>query len=131
VISFPKLTDETGFICHNERMEKFILHQKTYDFVLWLYPIINRLPKNHRQILGKKLEEEGLSLLVSLINANNARGIERDFFQKLSSNELDLLRILLRLTKDLRLMSVKQYLLGSEKLNEIGRMLNCWMRKGK
>ncbi|MBT3249998.1 MAG: diversity-generating retroelement protein Avd [Candidatus Jacksonbacteria bacterium] len=112
-------------------MEKFILHQKTYDFVLWLYPIINRLPKNHRQILGKKLEEEGLSLLVSLINANNARGIERDSFQKLSSNELDLLRILLRLTKDLRLMSVKQYLLGSEKLNEIGRMLNCWMRKGK
>ncbi|NCN45853.1 MAG: four helix bundle protein [Candidatus Pacebacteria bacterium CG10_big_fil_rev_8_21_14_0_10_36_11] len=112
-------------------MEKFILHQKTYDFVLWLYPIINRLPKNHRQILGTKLEEEGLSLLVSLINANNARGAERDSFQKLSSNELDLLRILLRLTKDLHLMSVKQYLLGSEKLNEIGRMLNCWMRKGK
>lgn len=110
-------------------MEKFILHQKTYDFVLWLYPIVNRLPKNHRQILGKKLEDEGLSLLVNLINANNNRGAERGSFQNLSSNELDLLRILLRLTKDLRLMSVKQYIFGSEKLNEIGRMLSCWMGK--
>lgn len=125
----PKLTDETNLICHNERMEKFILHQKTYDFVLWLYPIVNRLPKNHRHILGKKLEEEGLSLLVNLINANNNRGVERRSFQNLSSNELDLLRILLRLTKDLRLMSVKQYIFGSEKLNEIGRMLSCWMGK--
>lgn len=112
-------------------MEKFILHQKTYDFVLWLYPIVNRLPKNHRLILGKKLEEEGLSLLTNLINANNLRGEQRRSFQEASSNGLDLLRILLRLTKDLHLMSVKQYMFGTEKLNEIGRMLNCWMGRAK
>lgn len=112
-------------------MEKFILHQKTYDFVLWLYPIINRLPKNHRQILGKELEKESLQLLINLIKANNTRGHERTVFQKISSDKLDLLRILLRLSKDLRLMSVKQYVLSTEKLNEIGRMLNCWMSKSK
>ena len=37
--------------------DKFILHQKTYDYILYLYPLINRLPKNHRLILGRKLEE--------------------------------------------------------------------------
>lgn len=105
------------------------MHQKTYDFVLWMYPIVNRLPKNHRQILGKKIEEEGLELLTNLIKANNTRGTERNSYQKLSSDALDLIRILLRLTKDLHLMSVKQYLLGTEKINEIGRMLSCWMGK--
>jgi len=47
---------------YNKGMEKFVLHQKTYDFTLWLYPLINRLPKNHRLILGRKLEELTLSL---------------------------------------------------------------------
>lgn len=109
-------------------MEKFVLHQKTYDFVLWLYPIINRLPKNHRLILGSRIEQTALSLLVTLIRANKSRGAERKCLQNLSSDDLDCLRILLRLTKDTRMMSVKQYLRGAEKLNEIGRMLDCWMR---
>ena len=108
-------------------MEKFVLHQKTYDFVLWLYPLINRLPKNHRLILGRKLEEFALSLLMALMKANKARGSERKTMQIEASDTLDYLRIMLRLSKDTRLISVKQYLVSAEKLNEIGRMLASWM----
>lgn len=108
-------------------MEKFVLHQKTYDFILWLYPIINRLPKNHRHVLGKTLEELALALLLSLMKANKARGEERKRLQCEASDNLDYLRIMIRLAKDIRLMSVKQYTLCAEKLNEIGRMLSSWM----
>jgi hypothetical protein len=107
--------------------DKLIIFQKTYDFLLWLYPIINRLPKNHRLILGKKIEEMGLTLLLSIIKANKKRGEERKFYQDEASDTLDYLRIILRLTKDTHLMSVKQYLVGAEKLNEIGRMLSGWI----
>jgi hypothetical protein len=108
-------------------MEKFILHQKTYDFVLCIYPIINRLPKNHRLTLGRNLEELSLSLLMTLMKANKARGIERKNLQMDASDTLDYLRIMLRLSKDLRLISVKQYLACVEMLNEIGRMLTSWI----
>ena len=112
-------------------MEKFVLHQKTYDFVLWLYPIINRLPKNHRLVLGKTLEELSLSLLVSLMKANKSRGVDRKKFQQEASDTLDYLFVMLRLTKDLRLMSIKQYTTSAEKLNEIGRMLTGWIGTAK
>ena len=108
-------------------MEKFVLHQKTYDFILWLYPIINRLPKNHRLVLGRTLEELALSLLLSLMKANKSREIERKRFQEEASNTLDYLYIMIRLTKDMRLMSIKQYATSAEKLNEIGRMLTGWI----
>ncbi|MBI2325850.1 diversity-generating retroelement protein Avd [Candidatus Collierbacteria bacterium] len=108
-------------------MEKFILHQKTYDFILYLYPIINRLPKNHRLILGRKLEELALDLLMSLMKANKAREEKRKRLQLETSDTLDYLRIVLRLAKDTRLISVKQYAHSAEKLNEIGRMLSSWM----
>lgn len=112
-------------------MEKFVLHQKIYDFTLWIYPLINRLPKNHRLILGRKLEELTLSLLLSLMKANKARGSERKQLQNESSDTLDYLRIMLRLSKDTRMVSVKQYLVSVELLNEIGRMLTSWIEVTK
>lgn len=108
-------------------MEKFVLIQKTYDFVVWLYPLINRLPKNHRTIIGKTLEELALLLLMSIIKGNKARDNVRKNFQNEASDTLDYLRIMLRLSKDIRLISVKQYLMSAEKLNEIGKMLTSWM----
>ena len=62
-----------------------------------------------------------------LMKANKARGIERNALQTEASDTLDYLRIIVRLTKDTRLMSVKQYVTTAEKLNEVGRMLSSWM----
>lgn len=108
--------------------EKLHIYQKTYDLVLRLYPYINRIPQSHRQVLGKHLEEHSISLLILVIRANKVRGKERTPLQLQISDELDTLRILIRLTKDLKFISVKQYAFVTEKLNEIGRMLNGWMK---
>ena len=108
--------------------EKLLIFQKTYDFVLWLYPIINRIPKSHRLVLGKHLEELAISLLLFVIKANKTKDQSRLSLQLQISDELDCLRILFRLAKDLRFISVKQYTIGAEKINEIGRMLSAWMK---
>jgi len=44
---------------------------------------------------------------------------------------LDYLRIMLRLSKDTRQISIKQYLVSVELLNEIGRMLTAWIEVTK
>ena len=108
--------------------EKLLIFQKTYDFLLWLYPIINRIPKSHGLVLGRHLEELAISLLIFVVKANKVRGQSRLSLQLQVSDELDCLRILVRLTKDLRFMSVRQYTIGAEKINEICRMLSAWMK---
>lgn len=112
-------------------MIKLILFQKSYDFLLWLYPLVNRLPKHHRAVLGKQIEELGISILLDTISANSARGARRTELQMVISTEIDKLRILLRLTKDLRCMSVKQYTFAAEHVNELGSILSGWMRSSK
>ena len=109
-------------------VEKLILFQKSYDFLLWLYPLVSRLPKHHRAVLGRQIEELGLSILLHILSANIARGIKRKAIQLLISEELDKLRILIRLTKDLRFISIKQYIYAAEKVNEIGKILSGWMQ---
>lgn len=108
--------------------EKLLIFQKTYDLLLWLYPVVNRIPKSHRMVLGRELEETAISLLVLIIKANKSRGQLRTELQLRISDDLDSLRILIRLTKDLKFMSIKQYTVGAEKINEIGRMLQSWMK---
>ena len=111
--------------------DKLILFQKIYDFVLWLYPLINRIPKSHRLVLGKHVEEMGLNLLLLATKANKIKDGGRRAIQLQISDELDTLRILVRLTKDLRFMSIAQYEHAAEKMNEIGKILYGWMKSNK
>lgn len=108
-------------------IEKLIIFQKIYDFLLWLYPLINRIPKSHRLILGRSIEEEGIKILLLSIEANKLRDNSRKIVQQQISDELDKLRILIRLTKDLHFMSIAQYEHAAEKINEIGKILYGWI----
>lgn len=109
-------------------IEKLVIFQKIYDFLLWLYPLINRIPKSHRLILGRSIEEEGIKILLLSIEANKLRDHSRMIVQQKMSDELDKLRILVRLTKDLHFMSISQYQHAAEKINEIGKILYGWMK---
>lgn len=108
--------------------DQLLIFQKVYDFLLWLYPIINRIPKSHRLVLGRELEQLAITLLISVVKANKSYSTERSTLQQQISDDLDSIRILIRLTKDLKFMSVKQYTIGVEKINEIARMLTSWRK---
>ena len=47
------------------------------------------------------------------------------------SVELDKLRILIRLSKDLKFINVKQYGFAAGKINEIGKMLGGWLKSSR
>jgi len=111
--------------------EKLLIFQKSYDLALWLYPTINRIPKSHRLVLGRHLEELLLRFLTSIIKANKTRDKERLEIQKHLSDTLDCLRILIRLSKDLRFISISQYTQTIIRLNEIGKMLYGWIASTK
>lgn len=108
--------------------EQLILFQKLYDLVIALYPIINHIPKCHRMVLGRHIEESCIILLLLVTKANKSRDTTRKELQGEISDDLDSLRILVRLGKDLRYLSIKQYASLAERLNEIGKMVYCWSK---
>ncbi|CAG1022199.1 hypothetical protein DOJK_01510 [Patescibacteria group bacterium] len=105
-----------------------ILFQKIYDFLLWLYPRIEKFPKSYRLIHGKYISTSAIELLLLVIDVNVLPPNER--FNKKSelSCKLDELRILLRLSKDLKILSIKQYDFAALQLNEISKIMNAWVR---
>lgn len=102
------------------------IFHKTYELALWLYPIVNKFPKSQRFVLGQRIENALLDFLELLIEAKLSK-LKMDSLQR-ASVKIDKLRILMRLVKDFKFISIKQYSFVSANVDEIGRMLGGWLK---
>ncbi|MBI3450061.1 MAG: diversity-generating retroelement protein Avd [Acidobacteria bacterium] len=102
---------------------------KAYDLVLWLVPVIDRLPRARRFTLGERLESSALELLESLTEA----AYRKDKLDALAraSRSLQRLRLLVRLSKDLEALDLRRYAHASERIDEVGRMIGGWSKSRK
>lgn len=100
--------------------------QKTYEFVLWLVQKVENFPKAHRFTVGERLTALSLDLLTTLVEAAYTRNKEKHLEE--ASRKVNATRYVLRLAKDLRLMSIDSYGFSVEHLDEIGRMVGGWRR---
>ncbi len=90
---------------------------------------ITTFPKTKCYTLGQKLDNltlEIFELLFSIPTANNKAATLQQI-----SIKLDLLKILLRLSKDCLALRDKKYLELQAILQEIGKMLGGWIRSTK
>ena len=99
---------------------------KTYDFVLWLLPKVENFARSYRFSVGDRLVSHGLDLLLVLVESayttNKAPLLQR------ANGTVNGMRYLLRLAKDLRLLSIDSYGFAAEHLDEIGRMVGGWQK---
>ncbi len=103
--------------------------EKTYELILWIYPAINKFPKSQRFVLGQRIENALLKIVEEIIEMRIIRGEKEklEHLQKIST-EMDKLRMLIRISKDLKFMKVKQYIFATGKINEMGKMLGGWIK---
>ncbi|MDD3919376.1 MAG: diversity-generating retroelement protein Avd [Candidatus Pacebacteria bacterium] len=106
--------------------DKLVLFQKIYDLILEIHPIIITFPKNERFTLGQKMENTLLSIL-EIVIVINLKKVSSNYFRKIDV-ELQKLKIFIRLSKDLRFISIKTYGSLEEKVVEIGKILGGFER---
>jgi len=105
-----------------------VLYQKIYDFMLFMYPTVNTFPKSQRFVLAQHIENITLEMLEKIIEINSGEDEEKkDLIKRIDIN-IDKLKILFRLAKDLKFISIKKYGIVSEKIIEIGKLLGGWQK---
>ena len=105
---------------------ELIIYQKHYDLMLYSFPIIGRFPQNQRYVLGQQIENAMLAIGMMIVHANKLRQKKGKLYE--IDMELEKLRFLIRLAKDLKMMSVSKYGHHCERLDEIGRLLGGWLK---
>ncbi len=101
---------------------------KTYELYKTYYQLLPNFPKKDRYALGLKCETALLDLLEGIILAGNLSRTEKLPTLKRVSVNVDLLKVLFRLLKDLKVIDIKKYLALEGSLQEIGKMLGGWIK---
>lgn len=104
------------------------IFHKIYDLYKLIYGYHNQIPKSARYTLWQNCETTTLALLETLIETSHRRGEERTQLIYHISNKLDLLKVLIRLAKDTRVIDNKQYLEIQTIIQEIGKMVGGWIK---
>ncbi|MBW4615530.1 MAG: diversity-generating retroelement protein Avd [Desmonostoc vinosum HA7617-LM4] len=108
-------------------MSELPIIQKTYDLIKWYVPILNRLPHNHKFLLGDRIIEGLYDLLEELIKARYSR--EKLTQLEAINSKLDILRHQTRLLLDFELIKSDRYEYIGKLINQIGIDLGAWIKQ--
>jgi len=97
---------------------------------MW-HEILPHLPKTSRYALGSKIDNLFLETIEFILMAANSGATGKQEHLQKASDKLDLLKFFLQIAWEVKAISDKKFLLLSEHLNEIGRMLGGWIKQVK
>jgi len=104
------------------------IFHKVYDLYKLLHSYHNRIPKSERYTLWQKCENTTLALLEAVIETGHQKGDERRRSLYLISDRLDLLKVLVRLSKDTHTIDNSQYIEIQAIVQEVGKMIGGWIK---
>ena len=110
-------------------LNELTVYQKHYDLILYAFPIIAQYPRNARFTLGQETQTCMLEIARLIVRANAERSQRRRLELLWSIDRgLQELRLLTRLAKDLKLLSVRKYGYVSARITEVGRLVGGWIK---
>lgn len=114
-------------------MEEFDIpiFKKTYDLYKTFYGYRETVSKQDRYTLWQRCENLILDILKNILEASHLLKTDKLPVLEKTSLKLNLLRIFLRLCKEVKAIDNKKYVLLQEKIDEIGRMLGGWIKSTK
>src|SRR3990167_5977625 len=105
--------------------------QKSYDLYKLTYEYTKKFPKSDKYSLGEKIKNLILDVLELLIEAETAKKDWKQPILEKASRKLGLLKILLRLANDIKILEDKKYLTAQEIILDIGRQIGGWVKAGR
>ena len=106
--------------------EELVVITKMYDLILWSCNHTGKFPRNHRFVLGERIERNLYDVLETLIEAKYSR-VRTPLLQH-ANLRLEILRFQIRLAKDLQCLKVESYGFASRAVDDIGRLIGGWLK---
>ena len=97
--------------------------KKTIDLYEEFYEYLKTFPKKDQYVLGKRCEEHIIDFMELIVSAVSLYKQEKKAKLSEANIKFDLLKVLLRMAREFKMLDNKKYLSLEEKIQEIGRML--------
>ncbi len=102
------------------------VYKVTYDLMLETYSVTSQFNREYKYTIGEGLKLEVLDLFLLIYRANRELKKKKELERSLES--LEKLRLLFRISKDLKVLSLKRFVLLNKKIEEISKQLYSWKK---
>jgi len=99
-----------------------------YKMYVSFAPLLYRYPKLYRYTLGEAIEKNIISLLELIFEANALPRPLRETPLIKANAKCEMLKLLIRMSFELKLVEDTQYFQLSANLREVGKMLGGWIK---
>jgi hypothetical protein len=102
------------------------IYKVAYDLLDYVTDLAKNMPRDHKVSIGGELRNEAVAATILIFRANVARNKTPhldDLIERVQVTEL-----LLRLSRDKRLISTRQYATAVEMTNSVGKQAGGWRR---
>lgn len=102
------------------------VYKASYDLLIAIFDFSKGFSREYKYTLGEKLKNETLDLIMYIYRANSVE-TKRDLIQK-AREHVEVIRLLFRLTKDLRQISINKFVEINEKIENVSKQLTGWQK---
>lgn len=106
--------------------QEMLVIKRGYDFSKWLLQHTGKFPKSYRFSVAAKLENAMLDFIEQTTVANMRR--DKLPLLRQADEALARIRLLFRLSYEMRFINLKSYEFGGRQLVELGRLLGGWIK---
>lgn len=105
------------------------IYRDTYQLILLLFDSTKHFSREYKYTLGQDIKRDAIQLVRSIYRANRNRE-KRQYLEEYLDN-FELLKLEIRLCKDLKLLSIRRYVTISQLMEQIGKQATGWKNKYK
>ena len=93
------------------------VYKASYDFLVEIFQFSKNFSKEYKYTVGEKLKNETLEMIMNIYRANS-REQKKELLHAAREN-IEVIRLLLRLVKDLRQISLNKFVVINEKIENL------------
>lgn len=102
------------------------IKQKFEDAIQYIYIALRQFPKSEKFTLAADIKRSAFRILELIIRCNKSRNKIKILYD--IDVELEILKSLIRLARELEFLQFRKYEIISKYLDEVGRMLGGWIK---
>lgn len=102
------------------------VYKASYDLLVEIFQFVKSFNKEYKYTIGEKLKNETLDMIMNIYRANS-RQSKFEVLQKAREN-VEVIRLLFRLVKDLKQISINKFVEINEKIENVSKQLAGWQK---
>ncbi len=102
------------------------VYKTSYDFLVDIFNYTKHFNQEYKYTIGESIKKETIALITNIYRANSSHS-KKELLQSAREN-LEVVRLYLRLIKDLKQINLKKFIVLNEKIESVSKQLSAWQK---